>query len=151
MEKYCHSVKYYETDRMGFTHHSNYVRWMEEARVYQHKYNTFWYPFDYTRRLEKWKALWDARDLAERMKAAMTDNAEKVDVDLLYASVGVYEGDVRTDYIIPLDGRSEETFKAAFPNYDEYNGTAYIFRLGLGRKTKFVPGMTDFLGAHPQE
>lgn len=33
MEKYTHVVKYYETDRMGFTHHSNYVRWMEEARI----------------------------------------------------------------------------------------------------------------------
>ena len=33
MEKYVHTVKYYETDRMGFTHHSNYVRWMEEARA----------------------------------------------------------------------------------------------------------------------
>ncbi len=33
MEKYTHTVKYYETDRMGFTHHSNYVRWMEEARI----------------------------------------------------------------------------------------------------------------------
>ena len=28
-----HKVQYYETDRMGFTHHSNYVRWMEEARI----------------------------------------------------------------------------------------------------------------------
>ena len=34
MEKYTHVVKYYETDRMGVTHHSNYVRWMEEARIY---------------------------------------------------------------------------------------------------------------------
>ena len=85
------------------------------------------------------------------MKKAMAENAEKVDVDLLYASIGVYEGDVRTDYIVPLDGRSEETFKAAFPNYDDFNGTAYIFRSGLGRKTKFVPGMTDFLAAHPHE
>ena len=33
MEAYRHTVKYYETDRMGFTHHSNYVRWMEEARI----------------------------------------------------------------------------------------------------------------------
>lgn len=33
MEKYTHIVQYYETDRMGFTHHSNYVRWMEEARI----------------------------------------------------------------------------------------------------------------------
>ncbi|MCD7815925.1 MAG: acyl-CoA thioesterase [Bacteroides sp.] len=32
-ELYRHNVKYYETDRMGITHHSNYVRWMEEARV----------------------------------------------------------------------------------------------------------------------
>ncbi len=33
MNPYRHNVKYYETDRMGITHHSNYVRWMEEARV----------------------------------------------------------------------------------------------------------------------
>ena len=30
---YRHEVKYYECDRMGITHHSNYVRFMEEARV----------------------------------------------------------------------------------------------------------------------
>ena len=28
-----HTVHYYETDKMGITHHSNYIRWMEEARV----------------------------------------------------------------------------------------------------------------------
>ena len=33
MEAYRHTVQYYETDRMGITHHSNYIRWMEEARV----------------------------------------------------------------------------------------------------------------------
>lgn len=33
MEKYRHKVNYYETDRMGITHHSNYLRFMEEARV----------------------------------------------------------------------------------------------------------------------
>ncbi len=30
---YRHKVNYYETDRMGVTHHSNYIRFMEEARV----------------------------------------------------------------------------------------------------------------------
>ncbi len=30
---YTHKVQYYETDKMGIVHHSNYVRWMEEARV----------------------------------------------------------------------------------------------------------------------
>ena len=28
-----HKVQYYATDMMGVTHHSNYIRWMEEARV----------------------------------------------------------------------------------------------------------------------
>lgn len=33
MNPYRHEVKYYECDRMGVTHHSNYIRFMEEARV----------------------------------------------------------------------------------------------------------------------
>ena len=33
MEPYLHKVKYYECDAMGVAHHSNYVRFMEEARV----------------------------------------------------------------------------------------------------------------------
>lgn len=33
MEPYIHKVKYYECDRMGVTHHSNYVRIMEETRI----------------------------------------------------------------------------------------------------------------------
>lgn len=32
IKPYKHTVQYYETDRMGFAHHSNYIRWMEEAR-----------------------------------------------------------------------------------------------------------------------
>lgn len=33
MDPYIHKIQYYETDRMGITHHSNYIRWMEEARL----------------------------------------------------------------------------------------------------------------------
>ena len=33
MNIYKHKVQYYETDKMGITHHSNYIRWMEEARI----------------------------------------------------------------------------------------------------------------------
>ena len=33
MEPYIHKIQYYETDQMGITHHSNYIRWMEEART----------------------------------------------------------------------------------------------------------------------
>ena len=33
MKAYKHRVQYYETDKMGIAHHSNYIRWMEEARI----------------------------------------------------------------------------------------------------------------------
>ncbi len=33
IEPYSRSVYYYETDRMGVVHHSNYIRWMEESRI----------------------------------------------------------------------------------------------------------------------
>ena len=29
---FIHRVAYYETDQMGIVHHSNYIRWFEEAR-----------------------------------------------------------------------------------------------------------------------
>ena len=33
MVPYRHRVNYYETDKMGVTHHANYIHWMEEARI----------------------------------------------------------------------------------------------------------------------
>ncbi|MDE6365422.1 MAG: acyl-CoA thioesterase [Lachnospiraceae bacterium] len=33
IKPYIHHAKYYETDQMGIVHHSNYIRWMEEARM----------------------------------------------------------------------------------------------------------------------
>lgn len=30
---YYRKPHYYETDQMGIVHHSNYIRWFEEARV----------------------------------------------------------------------------------------------------------------------
>ena len=31
---YLRKVQYHETDKMGITHHSNYIKWMEEARIH---------------------------------------------------------------------------------------------------------------------
>ncbi len=31
---YKFRARYYETDKMGIVHHSNYIRWFEEARVH---------------------------------------------------------------------------------------------------------------------
>jgi len=33
IEPFCRKPNFYETDKMGIIHHSNYIRWFEEARV----------------------------------------------------------------------------------------------------------------------
>jgi acyl-CoA thioester hydrolase len=33
LKPYLREVKYYETDQMAVVHHSNYIRWFEEARI----------------------------------------------------------------------------------------------------------------------
>ncbi|MGM9972308.1 MAG: acyl-CoA thioesterase [Anaeroplasmataceae bacterium] len=34
MKNYVRKINYYETDQMGVVHHSNYIRFFEEARCY---------------------------------------------------------------------------------------------------------------------
>lgn len=34
MKDFERRVNYYETDKMGIVHHSNYIRYLEEARVF---------------------------------------------------------------------------------------------------------------------
>ena len=92
-----------------------------------------------------------ASALAVRMKQAMADYGSTKDVSLIYASVGMRENGEKIDYIVPGNELSETVLKNAFPDYDEYDGTAYIFKKGLGRKSKFVPGLTDYLMARPHE
>lgn len=34
MENWLHKVQYYETDQMQIVHHSNFIKWFEEARMH---------------------------------------------------------------------------------------------------------------------
>lgn len=34
IKPYVHIVNYWETDQMGVVHHSNYIKWLEEARCH---------------------------------------------------------------------------------------------------------------------
>ncbi|MBQ8141170.1 MAG: acyl-CoA thioesterase [Clostridia bacterium] len=44
---YARKVNYYETDKMCITHHSNYIRWMEEARTaYLNRYGCGYRKFE---------------------------------------------------------------------------------------------------------
>lgn len=40
---YIRNINYYETDKMGVVHHSNYIRFLEEARCYFLNINNFPY------------------------------------------------------------------------------------------------------------
>ena len=92
-----------------------------------------------------------AAALAERMKEVIPECFAQKNVDVMYMSVGMREDGKKIDRVIAADERSAEILKAAFPDYDEFDGTSYIFRTGIGRKTIFVPGLTDYLNAHPGE
>ena len=87
-----------------------------------------------------------AKDLAERMKEVLPKCLANSDVDLMYASVGIRENGEKIDRIVPADERSRQMIEDAFPDYDEYDGTSFVFRKGL-----FVPGLTDYLATHPHE
>ena len=69
----------------------------------------------------------------------------------MYAEVGIRENGEKIDYVVPCDEFSRQMIEDVFPDYDEYDGTSFIFRSGLGRKTRFVPELTEYLAAHPHE
>lgn len=44
MKPYSRKAYYYETDKMGIVHHSNYIRWLEETRI--HMLSQAGYPYE---------------------------------------------------------------------------------------------------------
>lgn len=92
-----------------------------------------------------------ALDLVERMKAILPEAIETGDLDLLYVTVGVFTEDSQTEYVIPADEYSKQVFEDAFPDLGEFDGTAFVVHKGIGRKRVFVPGLTEYLAAHPHE
>ena len=92
-----------------------------------------------------------AAQLAERMEAVLPDVYPQAGMDLLYALISIRSEGKKIDYVVPGNDYSRQVFCEAFPDYDEFNGTAYIYRKGMGRKTVFVPGLTEYLGTYPRE
>ena len=93
----------------------------------------------------------NAAKMSERMREVMPEGLKTRDIDYLLCEVGIREDGVKIDYIVPCDDETSRLIEDCFPDYDEYNGTAFIYRKGLGRKTYLVPGITDFLAAFPHE
>ena len=90
-----------------------------------------------------------AAALAKQLAPSMAEAKSKTDTSLMYITIRAEN--VKNDYVVPADKKSEDVLVAAFPNYDEYDGSAYIYKGGLGRKSKLVPGLNDYLASHPHE
>ena len=95
MSVYSHRVQYYETDRMGIVHHSNYVRWMEEARV--DFLSRIGFPYD---AMEAWGVISPVRAVRCQYKKSCTFG----DTVAIEVSVKDYNGVVLT---VAYDMRNE--------------------------------------------
>lgn len=108
MEPYKHVVQYYETDKMGIVHHSNYIRWMEEARV------------DFLRKIGWGYERLESEGLSSPVTAIECKyRASAIFPDEVSVKVGVCElkgAVVRFDYLMTagektvFEGRSEHCF-----------------------------------------
>ncbi|MBP3870722.1 MAG: hypothetical protein J6E46_07075 [Faecalicoccus sp.] len=56
----------------------------------------------------------------------------------------------RSIFIVPADENSKIVFEKTFPEF-ELDDEVYVMRKSLGRKSKFVPGLTEYLAARPHE
>lgn len=94
---YEHKVQYYETDKMNCVHHSNYIRWFEEARTWLMEASGFGY--------DKMEALGVVSPVlrAEAEYRSMTRFGETVEIE---TTVEAYTGiKIRFAYIV----RDKET------------------------------------------
>lgn len=114
MKLYEHKVQYYETDKMGIVHHSNYIRWMEEARI------------DFLSQIG-----WDYKKLEDMGIASPVTAVEckyKIsttfaDLITIYVEVEEYKGvklklkyEMKKDDVLVCEGHSEHCFLNAEGN-----------------------------------
>jgi len=96
MENYRHKIQYYETDKMGVTHHSNYLRIMEETRVYAME--EMGYGYD---RMESEGLISPVMAVSIEYKKPTT-YPDIVEVELRVAEISHYK--IRFDYKMTVDG-----------------------------------------------
>ena len=132
---YTHTVHYYETDKMGITHHSNYIRWMEEARTAFLSENGW--PYD---RLEQDGVFSPVVSVSCRY-VKPTTYADRVEIAVF---VKAFSGVRLTfGYTMTLNG---ETVCLAESEHCFLDGTGRLYRL-----KKEIPALFAFLTAEAEK
>lgn len=103
LRDYEHHAKYYETDQMGCVHHSNFIRWMEEARIDMMEQMGCGY-----RSMEEAGILCPVLDVSCQYRA-MVHFDDRI---LIRVRVKAYNG-IRMNLSYEMRGRGNETLLAA--------------------------------------
>ena len=130
MNSYQHTVQYYETDKMGITHHANYIRWMEEARV--DFLDQIGWGFD---KLEAEGIVSPVTGLSCKYKASTTF-PEKVSIDVMVA--GLKGPVLKFQYVM-----TNQEGKTVFEGYSEH---CFLDKAGrIVRLNKQYPALYELL------
>ena len=89
--------------------------------------------------------------MAERMKAVMPSQLKALGVEYAFAQVSVFHDDINLNYLVPVDDASNEVLKAAYGDTATFDGTSYVLKPGISRKTQLVPAIDGVLNSSPQE
>ena len=92
-----------------------------------------------------------AEDMARRMTAVMPQALASTEMDWAFAEISVNEEDVSCTYLVPSDDAAKEAIEAAFGDRAETDGTSFVIRPSVSRKSVVVPAITDVLNAHPKD
>lgn len=92
-----------------------------------------------------------AKDLASRMKAILPAQGKALGVKYCFAQVSIYHDDISITYLVPMDDASAEILKAAYGDRATFDGTSYVLKPGISRKSHFVPDIEAVLSSYPKE
>lgn len=93
----------------------------------------------------------DAKAMAARMKDVLPGQLTSLGVDYALAQVSVYHDDISLGYFVPADDATSELLKAAIGETATFDGTSYVLRPGISRKSVLVPAIDDVLRSYPKE
>ena len=92
-----------------------------------------------------------AEDLAARMKAILPAKVQELGVEMAFAQISVYHDGISIGYLVPSDEAAASVLEQAFEGKYTYDGTSYVMRPGVPRKSVVVPAISDVLASYPRE
>ena len=85
------------------------------------------------------------------MKKVMPEAMKKKGMDMAFAAISILHDDLSVTYTLAADAASDEVLKLAIGDKAEFDGTSYIVKPYMSRKSVLIPAITDILESYPKE